>query len=498
MMNSSGIKQVLTVLLVSAGLRLLLAVFIPPGYDETYYFIYGKNLAWGYFDHPPMVGLTAFLSRVLSPVHGWNIDLRLFPILLFTLTSALLYFAIRRFSSHRAALITTILFNVTPYFSFGAGAFLFPDNTLLFFWIIFLSTLIRLNESFRWSLVFLAGLSGGLVLLSKYHGVLLLPALFSLPLFSPVWRQKRYLISLPVIGLLMIITFSPNILWNARHEWISYFYQFGKGTGKNAGFSFIKLGQAIGVQAAYLSPWIFIFLIRGVYKSFFRSGTTERLLLPFILIPVLSFTLIGATRTILPHWPMPGYLGAYLLGAIGISRDSDKSAILWAKGSTLAFLLLALLLVLQSRSGLLPLKAENDPTLDGFGWSELAGKLKNDPGYLSAEHFYFTSRWFSAGELAYALTDEPDITVLNSKAPHGFAFWTDQKAFSGQTGIFISDGHKAKPLSDYKDYFDTILLSDSLDIFRNGKKVKQFKIWQCTNFNSRFPYPYGAGISSKD
>lgn len=29
-------------------------------YDEAYYWYYAQNLAWGYFDHPPMV---AFMIR---------------------------------------------------------------------------------------------------------------------------------------------------------------------------------------------------------------------------------------------------------------------------------------------------------------------------------------------------------------------------------------------------------------------------------------------------
>jgi hypothetical protein len=293
----------------------------------------------------------------------------------------------------------------------------------------------------------------------------------------------------------MLIVFSPNIFWNASHEWVSYFYQFGKGSAKNADFSLLKLGQAIAVQAAYLSPWIFILLIWAILKSIKHAQSFDKLLLPFVLIPVLAFTLIGTTRSILPHWPMPGYLGAFLLTAIWLEKWKGKSVIYWASGSSAAMLLLVMLLIIQARFGLLPLPVQNDPTLDGYGWDKLATKLKSGPGYHSQNHFYFTNRWFLSGQLGYALFDENDVTVLNSKAPHGFAFWSDPQKYQGQTGIFISSSRfKANPAAEFGAYFDSIMLIDSLDVYRNNQKAKQFKIWNCTNFNGRFPMPYAAGI----
>ena len=32
--------------------------------DEVYYALFGEHLAWGYFDHPPMVALMTFLSSL--------------------------------------------------------------------------------------------------------------------------------------------------------------------------------------------------------------------------------------------------------------------------------------------------------------------------------------------------------------------------------------------------------------------------------------------------
>ncbi|MEM8546037.1 MAG: 4-amino-4-deoxy-L-arabinose transferase, partial [Cyanobacteria bacterium P01_H01_bin.119] len=41
-----------------AVFRGLVATFLPVGFDEAYYYLYSRHLAWSYFDHPLMVALT--------------------------------------------------------------------------------------------------------------------------------------------------------------------------------------------------------------------------------------------------------------------------------------------------------------------------------------------------------------------------------------------------------------------------------------------------------
>lgn len=45
-------------------LNLLQGIFTEIQEDEAYYALYGEHLAWGYYDHPPMVGLMTFLSSI--------------------------------------------------------------------------------------------------------------------------------------------------------------------------------------------------------------------------------------------------------------------------------------------------------------------------------------------------------------------------------------------------------------------------------------------------
>ena len=45
-------------------INLLQGIFTEIHEDEAYYALFGEHLAWGYFGHPPMVGLMTFLSSI--------------------------------------------------------------------------------------------------------------------------------------------------------------------------------------------------------------------------------------------------------------------------------------------------------------------------------------------------------------------------------------------------------------------------------------------------
>ena len=84
---SSYRRRLFQILALGLGLRLLLAVVLPPGYDESYYLFYGQHLALSYFDHPLAIGLWSWLGNVLG---GHLLALRLPALISYTLATAVL------------------------------------------------------------------------------------------------------------------------------------------------------------------------------------------------------------------------------------------------------------------------------------------------------------------------------------------------------------------------------------------------------------------------
>jgi hypothetical protein len=63
-------------LLIWLAINLLQSAFTELAHDEAYYWMYSRNLAWGYFDHPPFIAILIKLGYALIPE---EIGVRLLP-----------------------------------------------------------------------------------------------------------------------------------------------------------------------------------------------------------------------------------------------------------------------------------------------------------------------------------------------------------------------------------------------------------------------------------
>ena len=80
MLHNLYIKRFLLFLLLAWFLiNLVQAYFTEINPDEAYYFLYGKHLSWGFFDHPPMVAL---LVKISSWFFNGNLGVRFFTVVL--------------------------------------------------------------------------------------------------------------------------------------------------------------------------------------------------------------------------------------------------------------------------------------------------------------------------------------------------------------------------------------------------------------------------------
>ena len=131
--RSSQLPWVVALLLGGLLVRGTIAAFLPPGFDEAYYYLYTRHLDWSYFDHPPMVALTTgfgvWLTGQVSPF-----TIRLGPLLLHTGSLLLLYLTARQLFSEKAALTSLTIATLCPLFLLGFGVLTLPDSPLIFFW----------------------------------------------------------------------------------------------------------------------------------------------------------------------------------------------------------------------------------------------------------------------------------------------------------------------------------------------------------------------------
>src|SRR5229473_8496157 len=101
------LNTVLTILALVV-LRLVAAAYTPITFDEAYYWLWSKNLAGGYYDHPPMVALVIRAGTLI--LGDTELGVRLISILLALPMSWAVYRAAAMlFGGRRVALTATIL-----------------------------------------------------------------------------------------------------------------------------------------------------------------------------------------------------------------------------------------------------------------------------------------------------------------------------------------------------------------------------------------------------
>src|SRR5277367_1204716 len=242
------------IILALVALRLVAAAFTPLTFDEAYYWMWSKHLAGGYYDHPPMVALVIRLGTMIAGDTEFGV--RLVSILLALPMS----FAVYRtaeilFGGRRVASTATILLNVTLMAAVGT-LIVTPDSPLLFassFVLLFLAKVLESGRGAWWLAV---GAAVGLALLSKYTALFFGPAILIWLISVP--KLRRWLLSpwLYLGGLVALFVFSPVILWNADHHWVSFIKQLGR--GEVTGFKLSFIGELIPTQIAFATPFVFI------------------------------------------------------------------------------------------------------------------------------------------------------------------------------------------------------------------------------------------------
>ena len=253
-------------------LRLALAAWLPMTGDEAYFIVWGKNLDYGYYDHTPVVGwlLAAFLS--ISDATVW---LRLPSVLL----PIFIAYGIYRILQPRlpdVASWVALAYLVAPVNL--VNILITTDTPLIFFsfisgWFFYLA--IHETKSNRDFL--LAGLFLGLAFFSKYFAVFLG---FSYGFYIVfLKRDKKNLLGLGLILLMVLPFVALNLLWNYNHCWNNILFNlFNRTAGAEDPLtSFTKYL----VMLVYLfSPVLIYFLVKN--KSILKMRWSENIYHAFI------------------------------------------------------------------------------------------------------------------------------------------------------------------------------------------------------------------------
>jgi 4-amino-4-deoxy-L-arabinose transferase-like glycosyltransferase len=374
-------NTVLTILALIA-LRLLAAAWTPITFDEAYYWTWSKHLAGGYYDHPPMVALVIRAGTMIAG--DTELGVRLVSVLLALPMSYAVYrTASILFGGARIGVVAALLLNATLMVSVGT-MIVTPDSPLLVTSSFVLFFLAKLLESARGAWWLAVGVAVGAALLSKYSALFFGPAILIWLLVIP--KQRRWLLTpWPYLGgLIALVIFSPVILWNADHQWVSFIKQMAD-RARVEDFRPGYIMELIPTQFAFATPLVFILGVMGLEALIRRKAgaSPARALIDCMFwVTTLYFVWHSLHARVEANWfaPVyPAFVVAAAVAAYAVSWEPWRQRVAdfclrWA--APVGMTMFALLIV-QANTGVLS-GYRRDATVRsvGVGWRELAGQIE--------------------------------------------------------------------------------------------------------------------------
>jgi 4-amino-4-deoxy-L-arabinose transferase-like glycosyltransferase len=482
---------ILSVLLVIAALRCWVAARSDLEADEAYYWLWSRHLAASYFDHPPMV---AYLTRLGTWLAGDSVlGIRSMALLATILASALLYvLAVTLFGDRRIGLLSVLWFNVPPYAVYF-GLVMFPDTPAILFWVLTCVGLALVWRSGRGEWWYLVGVAMGLLLLSKYTGVFLALGIVAWLLLSTQMRRWLKRPEPYIAGLIALILFSPVILWNAQHGWVSFIKQFGRALHATSHGGLANMAAFVGVQAGFLSPLIFIFVVAGIAVATWRGLRWQQanwLLLAVASAPTLLYFFIHSLSSeVLAQWPSAAYPAAIVAGVAAFAARADNPE--WRPVFRYSFraapwlgFLFSLSLCAQMTFAPLPISAAHDPNSRFFGWAGLASDTRAIAKTQQADYIA-SSDYCTNATLAFYLRD---ISVFQAWESVRYTFLppVDQALLRRTNGIFV-EAVGFDSLGRLRDHFDAVELVSTIWRNRKGDPIEPYRVYSLKGYRGGLP-----------
>jgi 4-amino-4-deoxy-L-arabinose transferase-like glycosyltransferase len=483
--------------------RLLLAAVIPVFPDEAYYWEWSRRLAPGYFDHPPAIALLIRVGgELLAPIGSAasSLGVRLGPTLAGLVASVATIATARRLGGDGAALRAGVVIACVP---FAAAGLLIatPDAPLLACVAVALYTLTGALESKpnspRSTLWWAAtGIALGGAFWSKYTSIVLPLGVLLAVLVRSDLRVRLRERGPYLACVVATIVFLPVLLWNARHDWISFTYQIEHGLGGSSGsFAVAALkreGDYIGGQAGLASPILFVLLAISVARGLRKSASPESFTLATVAALTFGLFAYSALRKhVEPNWPAPAYIPAIVLLATTRWTERGTRWLRWGIGLATA---MSLIIYMQGLTPILPIAPRRDPIARAFGWRELTAEVQAAMRKATAENgarsWAGGDRYQEASELAFHSDDHAPTFAFNLGGRRNqYDLWPRfyELASPGDNLVLVLDESETQhpALAGLSRQFSSTQQGQLVSLRRAGKEVAVRRLWVLRAFRGR-------------
>lgn len=473
------------IILGFTAFRLLLAIILPLTPQEAYYWSWSRELALSYFDHPPLASYSIWITTNIFGQTGFGIKIAaaLWFLGLNIIWARLIQ---EMFGNTKQTLWTILALNSTIVFELY-GFVITPDTPLIFAWTACIYSLWRLisSEDYKWWYV--AGFFMGLAWLGKYSGIMLVPSILMFFLISR--QQRKWLLTPhPYLGVLVaLLAFSPVLIWNSQHDWVSFAFQGSRRTSDMGIWKPRFFGELLGSQFFVLGPYLFVLVFASVIrfgkKIFSNLEDKILLLLCSGFITTLFFVSISFRSLVKMNWLAPAYWSFIILGIYHlIDKPQRIRRMQIGIYSSLVFLGIGVSVVALPD---VPLGEGNTWS----GWKTAAEEvqvIRDSLRIEDEEYFIFSTNYKASSLLKFYLSDQPRTYAQDIIGKHALQFdiWPKDEQLVGKTGILVVDDrreYRFKP-KKIEPYFEEIDKLSTINVRNYGQSVRRIEIYLCKNY----------------
>ncbi len=284
--------------------------------DELYYMASGRHPAFGYVDFPPIVPLLSRLETGLLGITPWT--LRLLPALVGGVNVALCGAYVRKLGGSLRLQALALLIGITAPLILGTWLFqtvIFDQLTWMLSLYWFLSLVID-RKPRTWILL---GVTLGIGLEVKYLILPLIAGIGIAVLLTPSLRRELRTRYPWIAGLLMLLIWSPNVVWQMANGFPTLTYVFNHQAGIQSGGGVVDFLVLFLVLLFLLTPlWIVGFI------SLFRNRDLRAIGIA-CAVPMVVFLFVG--KFYYPAPTVPIVMAAGLLALSHVRRRTLRSAL---------------------------------------------------------------------------------------------------------------------------------------------------------------------------
>ena len=472
--------------------------------DEAHYWEWSRRPDLSYYSKGPMI---AYLISLGTFVFGNTVfGIRIMAVIFSALSSIFIYRLGKQLYSEQVGFFSAILIQIIPLFSVY-GIIFTIDSPFILFWII---ALVFFNEALGqssatsgqhseeiskedtkpnlsnptsqlyWSLL---GLSIGLGLLTKYTMAFFYPCAFLFLCFSKELRRLLRTKGPYIAVIVSILVFSPVIIWNANHDWVTLRHTAGQvHIAEGIRVSLKSFVEFLGSQMGVITPLLFSLMALSIWNL---RGKRNSAFLFWFSVPVFAFFFFKSIQAkVQANWALP----CYITGIVAFSAFYLKKFFQEGTGKKVfvasAIGLSLIVTSVAHYSSMVNLPTKMDPALRLSGWEDLGETVSGLYQEMSLAHpvFIFSDKYQVSSELAFYVKGKPATYCINlGRRMNQYDLWPGFENLVHYNAIFVRVDDTPVP-ERISEAFGKVEKKVFTAYTKKHTKIREYSIFLCYDF----------------